>query len=148
MLIESDLYYEPNIITRLLASKPKDAAVISPYIWLPGPDNYLQFYDIWAFRSLNGQMLPTSIPAWYAVNFPASPFEVESVGSMVLMDAVPIYDGIRYTAEWAIRGICLQYRERGLKVYADPTTNIFHPFVSLDNLYFGHHLVETKVNES
>jgi len=147
MLIESDLYYEPDIITRLLASKPKDAAVISPYIWLPGPNDHVQFYDIWAFRLLGGEMFPANMPAWYIANFPLQPFEVESVGSMVLMDAGPVYDGVRYTTEWAIRGICLQYRERGLKIYADPTTNIFHPFVDLDNLYFGHHLTETKVNE-
>lgn len=129
MLVESDLQYKPDIIRRLLKSRPADAAIISPYIWIRNPADILQFYDIWAFRTLDGKMFPAQTPPYYEARFPEHVFEVEAVGSLVLMDAGPLYDGVRYTTDRAIRGICEQYRARGLKVYADPTTHILHPFI-------------------
>lgn len=143
MLIESDLQFKPDILKKLLGHKPADAAIISPYIWIATPNYWVQFYDVWAFRTLDTVMFPAQTPTFFTARFPHQPFEVESVGSVVLLDAGPIYEGVRYTAEWAIRGVCLQYRERGLKVYADPQAHVLHPFVA-----FPYEFLETKVNES
>lgn len=128
LLIESDLIYEPDVLKRLLAHLPDNAGGISPFIWIPGDEDHLQFYDVWAFRTLDGAMFPPYMPAWYMARFPDAPFEVESAGSMVLFKAQPFYSGVRYDSK-AIRGICLQLRDKGLPVHADPTTHIFHPFV-------------------
>lgn len=134
MLIESDLIFEPEVARRLAANLPDGAGAIAPFVWIPGVMDsnstwiHKQFYDIWAFRTLDARMFKPFRPAWYAARMPSEPFEVESVGSMVLMRAQAIYEGVRYTDQ-AIRGICLQLRERGLGVFADPTTHIFHPFV-------------------
>lgn len=144
MLIESDLQFKPDILWQLIADKPKDEAVISPFIWIAKPDrSWLQFYDVWAFRGLDGVCFPAMPPEYFIVHYPAQPFEVESVGSMVLMDAKPIYDGVRYTPDAAIRGICHQYRQRGLKIYADPKANILHPFVKTP-----YQIIEMKASEN
>lgn len=140
-LLESDLLYQPDTLRKLVDHRPDNAA-ISPFIWIPGTDRHLQFYDIWAFRQ-GGKMFKPAKPEWYAAHYPTdSIFEVDSAGSMVLFPAGPIYDGVRYTDQ-AIIGICQQYSARGYRIMADPMVNILHPLVI--NPY---PLVETQVNES
>jgi glycosyltransferase involved in cell wall biosynthesis len=129
LLIESDLIYQPDVILSLLTNLPHPDAVVSPYIWIPGDGSYLQFYDIWAFRTAAGKMFRPYQPLWYQVHMPTGPFEINSAGSMVMFPIAPIVDGVRYPLETAIMGICDQYREKGYKIYADPQTNIFHPKV-------------------
>lgn len=129
LLIESDLIYCPDVIRSLLSNRPHPDAVVSPYIWIPGEGDYLQFYDIWAFRMTNCKMFRPYQPLWYQVHMPPEPFEINSAGSMVLFPVGPILDGVRYPLDKAIMGICNQYRELGYKIYADPKTNIFHPRV-------------------
>lgn len=145
-LIESDLLYAPDTLRQLVSHRP-DGAVISPFVWIPAPHGY-QFYDVWAFRTLDGELFQASRPEWFAIHMPDSSFEVQSVGSFVLLPADPIYDGVRYTDTEAIRGICHQYAARGYPIYADPTVNIFHPIVINPYAQFKPNQKQMKVNES
>lgn len=128
-LIESDLLYGTDVLATILSNKPANASAIAPMIWLQN-DSEMQFYDIWAFRDLEGEMFKPFSPTWYGVNVPDKPFEVSSVGSMTLFDIQPILDGVRYTEEKAVVGICEQYRQTGCKIYCDPNIHILHPRIS------------------
>lgn len=144
-LIESDLIFNEGTLRQLVEHRP-DNGVIAPMVWIPGP-NLLQFYDVWAYRFLSGDMFPPNRPEWF-VRLGEEPFEIYSAGSMLLLPAEPIYDGVRYTDELAVRGICAQYRERGYKIYADPGTDIFHPIVLNPYEQMKPDLKPETVNES
>lgn len=134
VLVESDLIYDPDTFKRLLANKLDETdpqgglakpCVIAPMVWLIVNDT-LRFYDVWAFRSLDGHNFPPANPAWFVANWPGEPFEVESVGSLVFFPMDAVKAGAHYNKE-VIRGMALMAREAGHRVFCDPTTNIFHP---------------------
>lgn len=125
VLVESDLVFMPDTFKRLLANKPTEGDVIAPMVWLI-VNEAVRFYDVWAFRSLDGHNFPPANPAWFVANWPGEPFEVESVGSLVFFPMAAIRAGARYN-EQVIRGMALTAREAGHRVFCDPTTNVFHP---------------------
>jgi hypothetical protein len=113
LLLESDLLYSPDLILKLLETE-KD--VIAPLIMARDA-----FYDIWGFRTLDGQM---TTPTFHQeVN---GLTELSSVGSIYLFPAEPIYKGMRYPEEDCAVGMCRQLRKVGYKIW---TTNIIanHP---------------------
>jgi len=120
VLIESDLLYESNLLLQLYLSKPPGKSVISPMVWLRTPDSY-RFYDIWAFRTPMGEHFPLATGDWYSQNYPHEIFEIESSGSVVMFEMEVIRAGCRYDGD-VIRGMCLQARERGYRIYVDPNT--------------------------
>jgi hypothetical protein len=124
MLVESDLLFEPDLLQRLYANLPDKKSVIAPMIWI---DRFTRFYDVWGFRKLNGQPFLPFGKAWYECKFPVSPFQVSTVGSVVLMPAEVIYSGMRYTEDEVIVGLVKQAGEAGYKIYADNSTHVRHP---------------------
>jgi hypothetical protein len=126
-LIESDLVYGPDL-PRQLIGLGKD--LVSPMIWRPDGKN-LVFYDIWAFRNMAGDNFPPNIFEWYQVNYPAEPFRISASGSVVMMTAQVLYDGVRYTDEEAVVGLCRQAAENGYEVWCDPNSGVLHPAVGL-----------------
>lgn len=124
MLVESDLLFEPDLLQRLYANLPDKKSVIAPMIWI---DGVTRFYDVWGFRKLNGQPFLPFGKAWYECKFPVSPFQVSTVGSVVLMPAEVIYSGMRYTEDEVIVGLVKQAGEAGYKIYADNSTHVRHP---------------------
>lgn len=125
-LVESDILLETDTISRLVSHIPDQQSVIAPMIWLDTPPKSYRFYDGWAFRFLDGERFPLVDVSWYLETTPPRLFEVQSAGSVVLFPIKAIKSGCRYN-EQAIRGMCLQARDNGYRIYADPTINVFHP---------------------
>lgn len=125
MLIESDLYYDPFIIKDLLANKPRKS-IVAPMVWL-ATETSKRFYDIWAYRYPGGEHFTLNEYEWYLSNTPQKVFEVESAGSMLLMDIEVIRSGCWYTQEEVVRGMCLLARRNGYKVFVVPSVHIMHP---------------------
>lgn len=128
LMLESDLLYTPDLLRQLLIRKPTEADIFSPFIWIT-VNGALRFYDVWAFRTLDGKLFKPAAPAWYFGRFSDAPFEVESVGSVVLFKMEVITGGSRLTYDEAIVGLCKQARERGYRIFADPAIHILHPSI-------------------
>jgi hypothetical protein len=128
LMLESDLLYTPDLLRQLLRRKPPEASIFSPMIWIT-VNGVLRFYDVWAFR-MGGKMFEPAAPAWYFARFGDQPFELESVGSVVLFDMEVITAGLRLTYDEAIVGLCGQARERGYRIFADPSIHILHPSIA------------------
>ncbi len=150
LMIESDLLYNPDLLRSLIERRPDQADIFAPMIWIE-VDGTLRFYDIWAYR-LKGEMFKPNSPEWYFAHYRAEPLEVDSVGSVVLfrMDLItgclpmgyghggsPIEvdgrsdalmeGGLRLSETDCVLGMCNEARERGYKIFIDPTINILHP---------------------
>lgn len=124
LLVESDLIIKPDLLQRLHENLPDTTSLIAPMIWT---DNDTRFYDIWAYRKLTGHYFLPFGKAWYADKMPVKPFEVSSVGSVVLMPADVIYSGMRYTDEEVVVGLVRQAREAGYQIFVDGSTHVRHP---------------------
>jgi glycosyltransferase involved in cell wall biosynthesis len=121
--LESDLIIANDMLERLLA---RNKPAISPMIWVfDEPET--RFYDIWAYRWKGGSF-PPHTPAWYWDNYPQEPFEIDTAGSVILLDAKAIKDGARFTQEEAIVSFCKQFKERGYQLWCDPTVYVRHPW--------------------
>jgi hypothetical protein len=125
LMLESDLIFTGDLLTRLVQRIPAEAAALAPMIWVT-EGGQLRFYDIWAFR-LNRQGFPPYPPAWYASRYDERPFEVDSAGSVVLFRMDYIRRGARLSEHSAVVGMCEQIRAVGGKIYCDPETHIIHP---------------------
>ncbi|MFQ5433486.1 MAG: hypothetical protein ACE5FD_01280 [Anaerolineae bacterium] len=122
--LESDLIIRPDLLKRLIIRRP---AAIAPMVWVEIQAGRPVFYDTWGFRKLDGTRFPQNERNWYANMFPRQPFEVQSAGSAVLIEASYIYDGARFDDE-AIVGLCKQLRSAGCTILCDPSTHIQHPW--------------------
>ena len=121
--IPSDVLYQPDLIDRLASW---DKGLIAPMFWANegGPG---RFYDIWGF-SRESKSFPPYTPAWFAENYPsAAPFECDTVGGVILMQAGVLAAACRYTPEAVDHGLCWQARAAGFGVWCDPTTHVVHP---------------------
>lgn len=125
LMLESDLLFKPDLLKRLVASKP-DADIVAPMIWLKYADGGGRFYDIWAFRK-NGVCFPPNPPAWYAANYQSKPFIVDSAGSVLLIKEEVLLAGARFTATEAVVGMCNDARKMGFTIYCDPEIHVVHP---------------------
>lgn len=111
LLIESDLLIEDNLIEKLVES---NLDVVAPMIYARE-----SFYDIWGFRTLDGQMTTPTFN-------PKTKMELSSVGSVTLYPAQPIYDGLRFDDRCMV-GLCNDLRERGYKIWVNPQVVVKHP---------------------
>lgn len=127
LMLESDLVYTPDLLSRLITRIPDEAAALAPMIWLAVGDN-IRFYDIWAFRR-DGQTFPAYPAAWYAQHLGEQPLEIDSAGSVILFRMSYIRAGARLSEETAIVGMCDQIGAAGGKIYCDPETHVIHPAI-------------------
>lgn len=128
LLLPSDLRYSVDTVQKLdafLSTTPK-AGTVSPMIWIEIRGQQ-RFYDIWAFRTLEGRHFPPRSPDWFRKHYSTSTFEVSSSGAMVLCRAEAIKQGARLTKEEAVVGLCKNFRSLGYSLHVDPTLDVVHP---------------------
>lgn len=126
LMLESDLLYEPDLVTQLVTRMPDEAAIFAPMIWIQ-VDGGVRFYDIWAYR-VNGEKFQPTSPEWYKARFPDT-FEVDSVGSVVLFKMQLITSDLRLNEETCVLGMCNTARQWGHKIFVDPGIDVLHPSI-------------------
>lgn len=125
LMIESDLMYKTDLLRLLIDRRPTEADIFSPMIWIPVSGG-LRFYDIWAYR-VNGKMFEPNGPEWYFAHYGSGLLEVDSVGSVVLFRMNLITEGLRLGETDCVLGMCNEARQRGYRIFVDPTINVLHP---------------------
>lgn len=133
---ESDLF-SPSDVVDLLART--DGTVVGGWPVLPGPetpaslmlhtgacclDTGEAFYDTWGYRH-EGQRF-TNLPPHSAIYKPDEPFQLESVGSVALIDANIVRRGARFSPG-AFVNFCGTARAAGGTVWCDPRVKIVQP---------------------
>ena len=110
--IPGDVEFGPELIQGLARW---NADVIAPLFWLNRRGQ--TFYDTWGFSK------------WGTVYYPRgeTPEEMDTVGGAIQIKIETLRAGVRYTPEDVDRGLCMEARKRGFRVWADPTTHIVHP---------------------
>lgn len=123
LMIDSDLVSFPSNLIELLLLHKKD--IIAPMVYIEGID---QFYDTFAFR-LNGTRFDVAYPKHPFVPpeiCGKDPVELTSVGTCYLMRGdvarTVKYDG----GDFDHVLFCKSARERGFKVWVDPTVRVEH----------------------
>lgn len=117
MFIPSDVEYEPDLLTRLLA---RDKDMIAPMFWRWGI-----FYDIWGFIR-DGQPFTSQRREWYTIELGDEPVQMDTVGGCILMRAEIVTAGCRYTPDEVDRGLCKAARALGYTIWCDPVAEILH----------------------
>lgn len=117
LFLPCDIKYEPSLLRKLAETKK---SFVSPFVFQNGI-----FYDTWAFQ-LHGHSIGAFKQARTLEMFGHKPIEMESTGCVTLFDYGVISAGARYDSETVDRGFCAAARDRGFKVWADPTTQVYH----------------------
>jgi hypothetical protein len=125
LMLESDLLYQPDLLRSLIERRPDWADIFAPMIWIP-VNGALRFYDIWAYR-IKGEMFQPTSPEWYFAHYGSGLLEVDSVGSVVLFKMNLIAEGLRLGETDCVLGMCNEARQRGYRIFVDPTISILHP---------------------
>jgi hypothetical protein len=125
LMLESDLLYKPDLFERLVTRRPAKADIYSPMIWIQVKAS-IRFYDIWAYR-IDGEKFQPTGPEYYYSKYHGRPFELDSVGSVVLIRMQLIHEGLRLGESDCILGMCNEARKRGYHIYCDPTIDVLHP---------------------
>ncbi len=118
LFLPSDIQYEPDLLTRLLAH---NKSIIAPFVYLND-----RFYDIWAF-SQNGDNFWAHTREQAREMFGDKPIQMDTVGCVMLMRYEIVRQGVRYADEDVDRGLCNDARSLGFTVWADPATEVVHP---------------------
>ena len=119
MFIPSDVDYQPDLLSRLLAHK-KD--IIAPFFWMAGGDT---FWDTWGFTGADGTPF-TNFSRTHLRTYGDKPIRMETVGGVVLIRAAVLWAGVRYSIWNVDRGLCASAQAKGFTVWADPTTHVTH----------------------
>jgi hypothetical protein len=119
-LIPSDLRFDPDVISRLVAH---DKPHIAPMYWIQiGQD--VVFYDTWGFKDLNGLNWGNfRMSQWTRSQ---TPFQMLMAGGPVMLRRDVLDAGCRYTVKEVDNGLCKMIRDRGFSVWCDPTTDVYH----------------------
>lgn len=119
LFLPSDIHYEPDLLSRLLAH---GAHIIAPFSWT----EHGRFFDTWGFTRHGEEFFQFS--QGYARDaFGDQPISMDTVGGTVLIRADVLKAGCRYTPDEVDRGFCKMARAQGFLVWADPTTHVYHP---------------------
>ena len=115
------IHTERHYLTRLIDCNKQ---YIAPMYWT-NENGHSRFYDTWAYSrgGVNFGPLPK---AWYKQRFPSKPFEADTVGGMVLIDADLIAAGARYSPVNVDRGLCEAVKKMGVSVWVNPQAHIYH----------------------
>lgn len=118
LFIPSDVAYEPDLVSRLLAH---DKDLVAPFFWMPSGH---RFYDTWGFIR-DGQHFG-NFPRSELAAYGDKPIQMDTVGGVILMRAEVLRAGARYTPEEVDQGLCKTACDLGFTVWADPTTHVTH----------------------
>lgn len=120
--VENDLRWEPESIFRLVdgVDNRPGIDVLAPKVMAD-----TAFYDIWAFRGLDGQRFSPFNP-WHVDvqrSHPGDYVELSSVGSCLAMRP-PVARQVRIRDDNAIVGWCADARGKGYSIYMDPGAEV------------------------
>lgn len=119
--VESDLIWRPEMLL-LLGSQVVDdnLDIVSPFV-MAGES----FYDIWAFRGLDGAHFAPFKP-YHGSLKKNGLTEVGSVGSCLVMRA-GVARNCRIIDNECLAGFCRDARNKGYKIWVDPRARVNHP---------------------
>lgn len=121
MIHESDIESPPDVIEQLLAPGLLPIGAWPVLELHPGQD---VFYDIWAYRK-DGKNFHNYPP--YCDGYdPDAPFPVDGVGTVWIIHAEDVRDGVRCHTECA-KELCDKLRERGRQFWAHPNVIVRQP---------------------
>lgn len=124
LIHESDIVSPPDVVERLLAHAAEGRCPVAGWPILRIDVNTVLFYDIWAYRK-DGQLF-TNYPPFHTCYRPDRPFEVDSIGTVWLMPAQDIREGVRCHERGCLE-LSRKFRERGHRIWVDPTLVVEQP---------------------
>ncbi len=116
---ESDIQSPPDVVERLLAGG-QDVVGAWPVLGAAP-----MFYDIWAYRGLDGAHF-TNYPPYHAAYRPDAPFEVQSVGTVWGFPAAAVRAGMRCTTFGCVE-MCTELRAQGYRIWVEPRLEVVQP---------------------
>lgn len=121
---ESDLESPPDLIERFVAHADAGKCPIAGWITLKVNPVDSVFYDIWGYRC-NGKLFTGDPP--YCDNYSSKhPFKVDSVGSVWMVHASDICEGVRMSTKACVE-VCEKLRAKGRTIWVDSTIPIVQP---------------------
>jgi glycosyltransferase involved in cell wall biosynthesis len=117
LFLPSDIHYQPDLLSRLLAH---NVDMVAPMVW---QDNL--YYDTWASRK-DGRNWINFTRQWAAANLGNELIEMETIGGTVLIGANVLKSGCRYTPDEVDQGLSKMAREKGVRLWIDPTAHVGH----------------------
>lgn len=82
------------------------------------------FYDTWGYRA--GGVMFTNNPPYHPAHTPGVPYQLDSVGSVVMVEAEYIRRGARFV-NYGLVELCRQVRGMGGSVWCDPRVPVVQP---------------------
>lgn len=122
--VESDLLWVPAAAIALINNAYH--AHFSYDIWAPLVMAGDLFYDVWAYRDLDGNRLSPFPPHHSRLGSSLCPMELSSAGSCLAMRA-EIARSVRIHDDNALVGWCSRARQLGYRIAVDPSVIIRHP---------------------
>lgn len=122
LFVESDLIWDAKVVEDLIGTVLDTSGLVAPMVWT---EKDKIFYDFWAFRALpekGGDYFPTKNQEWYKANWGPGVLEVQSVGSMFMVDWVNVGD-----ARLGEEAIVTFTKNVKCKKYIDQNVNVYHP---------------------
>ena len=119
LIHESDLISPVDLVERFLESGR------SPIAGWPVLGEANVFYDIWAYRGMDGLKF-TGLPPYHQSYKADALFEVSSVGSCWMFRAEDALAGVR-CEKWGAVELCQKLKRLGRRIWVDPTIRIEQP---------------------
>lgn len=120
--VDSDYRWEPDTAARLIAHGKR---AIAAYPMADGGARGNFFYDTWGW-SWRGRPFRQWGPPYHPFIKGDGIHPVDTVGGNLLFDATLCYAGARMTESEPIRGLCHEISARGVQIWGDPATRIWH----------------------
>jgi hypothetical protein len=120
--VESDLIWHEQTMLHLGSQLlDHDLDIVSPLI-MAGEN----FYDVWAFRGIDGAMFAPFKPYHSTLKHPSGLASVNSVGSCLVMKA-EVARLCRIIHDNCLVGFCEDARNKGYRVWVDSRVKVNHP---------------------
>jgi len=121
LYVESDLIWDADVIVELMHSlDSSNADAMAPLVF--AGEN---FYDVWAFRGLDGQRF-SPFPPYHSSLKGKATIQVSSVGSCFLMERW-VLENVRIKNEGALVGFWREAKDHGFSVKVSPGQRVRHP---------------------
>lgn len=121
--VESDLIWDAITIWLLCQHAYERTGDFN--VFAPMPFAGQNFYDVWAFRGLDGQRFAPFSP-YHSQLAPKKLMEVSSVGSCLVMRTDVVRSGARMKTG-ALVEFCAEVRKRGFRIAVVPELRVKHP---------------------
>jgi hypothetical protein len=126
-MIESDLIWEPHVLSELVRDARTFNQVFAPMIMHKEPP--LRFYDTWGYRK-DGVRFVNNPPFHECLLEPRThhvPIKMDTVGSFVVMPG-HVAGRVEFTPEEVVVGLCKQiYEKTSATILLQPELTVYHP---------------------